>query len=357
MPLLTGLCSAVRFRITLDGEPDFDAVAFQEIPPGSEVRRSRGFVPMKPGEPYQVGAKRWAGKLRIDDLRPDPVAVRDRLEELIRTELEAGAQAVGPKKRKQLRELAEEELVLGTQPTRRYVEWAIVGSTLYVGSTNKSDVGEVMATMRAVDVDLVLVFPWEGLAPMAAEAVEGEARGVRFLRQLFEAQNAGTEKRLAFEREAGAVRMAGGDVKISLTGDISGDVAHHLEQGAEITSAKLWAGKHVLTLDAERWWVKGARLETERQEHWTDGLDTRLEALAEVYAVLDEVFRGLLASVEAGARGDGRVSIQETVPGTLHRGAWHGQEVADGYVIEEVRLAPLGRAPDEDARRGLRIAS
>ena len=114
MGLLTGSISISRFNVLAKpAELDFEPAAFREIMPGSQVRESVGFVPFEPEAPYEVGAQRWAFRVRIDRLKADPTGVRERLKQLVKTEMEqSGLPFVGSKKRKELRHLAEEELLV-----------------------------------------------------------------------------------------------------------------------------------------------------------------------------------------------------------------------------------------------------
>ena len=124
MGILAGAASISRFNIaSRPPEPEFDALRFEEIPPGSEVRERVGFLPVEPEAPYQAGHSRFAFRLRIDRLRPDPTAVQERVKELIHTELETtSASYVGAKKRKEFRHLAEEELIVRSVPRSKIIE-------------------------------------------------------------------------------------------------------------------------------------------------------------------------------------------------------------------------------------------
>ena len=94
MGLLSGAVAATRFGVVArPTEIDFDSAAFREITPGSEVRRRVGFLPFEPGAPYEVGAARFAFRVRVDTVKPDPTAVRERVRGLIQAELEATGSA------------------------------------------------------------------------------------------------------------------------------------------------------------------------------------------------------------------------------------------------------------------------
>jgi len=127
MGILGKSVDVTRCNVAVPAEgPDFEAVSFLAIEPGSEVRERMGVVPFELDSPYEVGAGRWAFRVRIDRRRPDPTAVRERLRELVKSEMEqTGAPFVGPKKRKELKALAEQELLVGQRPSTRLVECVI----------------------------------------------------------------------------------------------------------------------------------------------------------------------------------------------------------------------------------------
>src|SRR5688500_11941065 len=107
MGLLRGSATVTRFQVVhVPPAPDFERARFEEIPPASEVRERIGFVPFEPGAPYEVGTRRFAFRVRIDRRKPDPTAVRERLADLVRTEMEAsGRDWVGSKRKRELRQL------------------------------------------------------------------------------------------------------------------------------------------------------------------------------------------------------------------------------------------------------------
>ena len=295
MGLLTGAVSVTRFNVlSQPAELDFEPLAFAEIPPGSEVRESQGFVPMEPGEPYQVGAARYAFRVRIDRLKPDPVAVRERLRELVRAEIEAGAPVVSPKKRKELRELAEEELVVGTVPSQKIIEGVIDGNVLYVASTAKSYLGIVMQLLRKAAVIVEPKTPWierkeQDVVSDAVEAREpGEAvLGARFLKALV------GDREVLIEPESGLVRLATESTRVTLMGEVMKDLLKYLKEGAEVLTAKLVTGGAAFRFDAMPYRISNLRVEIGRHEHWTDLLDERLEKIGDVYDLLDRKYAEL----------------------------------------------------------------
>src|SRR5262249_28018848 len=135
MGILGKTVSVTRCNVAVPPEgPDFEAVAFLALQPGAGVRGRVGVGPLELHAPYEGGQGRRAFRVRIDRRRPDATAVRERLRELVRLEMEqTGAPFVGPKKRKQLKTIAEHELLIGQRPSTRLVECVIDGPVLYIG--------------------------------------------------------------------------------------------------------------------------------------------------------------------------------------------------------------------------------
>ncbi|HVR12067.1 MAG TPA: hypothetical protein VMW75_28750, partial [Thermoanaerobaculia bacterium] len=246
MGILSGTVSVTRYNVAVpQGGPDFERAPFHEIEPGSEVRERAGFVPFELDAPYEVGKGRYAFRVRIDRLRPDAVAVRERVRELVKAEMEAtGAPFVGAKGRRRLRELAEQELIRRQAPRTTILECCIDGNLLYVGSTAKTWLGIVLALLRQAGVAAELKAPWLDDAPEADEASDivlpsapGESvLGCRFLRALLD------EPEVMVEPEKGNVRLATREARITLTGGVLRDLLRYLEEGAEMLSAKLLLG-------------------------------------------------------------------------------------------------------------------
>jgi hypothetical protein len=303
MGLLSGTVSVTRFNVSVppDG-PDFERARFWAIEPGSEVRERMGFVPFEIEAPYEVGQGRWAFRVRIDKIRPDPTAVKERVRELIRAEMETtGAPFVGSKTRKKLRELAESELCAGQAPRTRILECCIDGTLLYVASTAKTYLGTVLTLLRQAGVEADFKAPWLDEAPEADEASDivlpkepGQSvLGCRFLRVLLD------EPEVMVEPETGSVRLATREAKVSLTGAVLHDLFRFLEEGAEILSAKIHVGTVLMRFDALSYRLNGLKLEPVRNEHWTVDLDQRLEQIGGVFEVLDEKYKALKDKLNA----------------------------------------------------------
>ena len=294
MGILSGSIACTRFNAAAPAEgPDFDAVAFRAIEPGSEVRERAGVIPFEPGAPYEIGKGRYAFRVRVDRRRPDPAAVRERLRELVATEREAtGAPYVGPKKRKDLRELAERELIVHQAPRIHVIECVLDGAILYVGTTAKAWLGLVLALLRQAEVAADWKAPWLDEAPEADELSEivvpkepGQSvHGCRFLRALLE------DPEVMVEAETGSVRLATREARVTLAGGVLNELFRYLEDGAEILAAKIHLGAVPLRLDALSYRLSGVKLEAVREDHWTQALDARLEQLTAVWEQLDQKY-------------------------------------------------------------------
>jgi hypothetical protein len=303
MGLLSGTLSVTRFNVSVPPEgPDFERARFWAIEPGSEVRERMGFIPFEIDSPYEVGQGRWVFRVRIDKIRPDPTAVKERTKELMKAEVEtSGRPFVGSKTRKKLRELAESELSAGQVPRTRIIEGCIDGQVLYVASTAKTFLGTVLTLLRQAGVEADFKAPWLDEAPDADEMSDivipkepGQSvLGCRFLRALLE------EPEVMVEPETGSVRLATREAKATLTGAVLHDLFRFLEEGAEILSAKIHVGPVLMRFDALSYRLNGVKLEPIRNEHWTVDLDQRLEQIANVFEALDNKYRELKDKMNA----------------------------------------------------------
>jgi hypothetical protein len=303
MGLLSGTLSVTRFNVSVPPEgPDFERARFWAIEPGSEVRERMGFIPFEIDSPYEVGQGRWVFRVRIDKIRPDPTAVKERTKELMKAEIEtSGRPFVGSKTRKKLRELAESELCAGQVPRTRIIEGCIDGQVLYVASTAKTFLGTVLTLLRQAGVEADFKAPWLDEAPDADEMSDivipkepGQSvLGCRFLRALLE------EPEVMVEPETGSVRLATREAKATLTGAVLHDLFRFLEEGAEILSAKIHVGPVLMRFDALSYRLNGVKLEPIRNEHWTVDLDQRLEQIANVFEALDNKYRELKDKMNA----------------------------------------------------------
>lgn len=255
MGLLTGTVAVTRFNAAVPPEgPDFERARFWEIEPGSEVRERMGFVPFELDAPYEIAKGRYAFRVRIDRIRPDATAVKERLKELIKAEMEAtGKPFVGAKTRKKLRELAEAESAMRQAPRTRILEGCIDGSVLYVASTAKTHLGTVLTLLRQAGVEADFKAPWLDEAPEADELSDvvipkepGQSvLGCRFLRALLE------EPEVMVEPENGSVRLATREARVTLAGGVLRDLFRYLEEGAEILAAKIHVGAVMMRPDPD----------------------------------------------------------------------------------------------------------
>jgi hypothetical protein len=291
MGILGKSVDITRCNVAVPAEgPDFDAVAFHAIEPGSEVRERMGVVAFELDSPYLVGTGRWAFRVRVDRRQPDPTAVRERVRELVKTEIEqSGAPYVGPKKRKELKALAEQELLVGQRPSTRLVECVIDGSLLYIGSTAKTQLGTVLTLLRQAEVASDWKAPWLDEAPEADESSDivvpkepGQSvLGCRFLKALLD------DPEVLIEPETGSVRLATREARVTLAGAVLNDLHRYVDEGAEILSAKILLGAVPMRFDALSYRISGLKLEAVKDEHWTIELDRRLEQIAGIWEQLD----------------------------------------------------------------------
>jgi len=293
MGLLSGSVSITRFNVPSRPEaPDFESEAFRGIAPGSEVREALGFVPFEPEAPFEVGTRRSAFRVRIDQVRPDKTAVDERLKQLVQAEAElTGAEFVGPKKRKKLRELAEEEIITQTSPRTTIVEGCLDGDLLYLATTSNDRLGRVVQLLRKIGVVAELKTPWidRGEGEVDSDVVEvtdpnQSLLGCRFLRELV------GDSEILYEPEAGNVRLKTHDTNVSLTGAVLKDVFRYLDRGAEILAAKLIAPEGSFRLDGLSFRISSLKLEGGSRGHWTELLDERLGQIAELFERLDRRF-------------------------------------------------------------------
>jgi hypothetical protein len=303
MGLLSGTVAVTRFNIVVPQEgPDFERARFWEIEPGSEVRERIGVVPFELDAPYEVAQGRYAFRVRVDRVRPDATAVKERMRELVKAEMEAtGKPFVGPKTRKKLRELAEAESAMRQAPRTQIVECCIDGPLLYVASTAKAWLGTVLTLLRQAGVEGDFKAPWLDEAPEVEEMSDvvipkepGQSvLGCRFLRALLE------ESDVMVEPETGSVRLATREARVTLAGAVLNELFHYLEEGAEILSAKIHVGAVPMRFDALSYRLNGLKLEPVKSEHWTMDLDQRLEQIAGVFETLDGKYAALKEKINA----------------------------------------------------------
>ncbi|HSF40351.1 MAG TPA: hypothetical protein VLT87_11205 [Thermoanaerobaculia bacterium] len=297
MPFLGSSASVTRFNVTVPPEgPDFERARFWAIEPGSEVRERMGIVPFEPEADFEIAKGRHAFRVRIDRIRPDATSVKERLRELVKAEMEAtGRPFVGSKTRRKLKELAEAELCMGAPPKTTIIEAVIDGGLLYVASTSNAHLGTVITLLRSAGVAADFKAPWLDAAPEADETSTivaprnpGESViGCRFLKALLD------DSEVMVEPEAGNVKLATREGKVTLTGAVLNDLHRYIEEGAEILSAKIHLGPYPLRFEALSYRLASLKLDPPRQEHWTMDIDHRLAQLAEVFEMLDSKYAAI----------------------------------------------------------------
>ena len=296
MGLLTGSASITRCVATSrPDEPDFSTAEFEEIVPGSTIRERVGFVPFEPGADYRVGQHRWAFRVRIDVVKPDPTRVQERVKELVRGEKEAsGLPVLSPRKIKHFKEIAEEELLVVSTPRSRVIECCLDDHELWIGTTSKTTIGTVLGLLYEINVVSDFKTPWldhgdESPPNPVVEVSEPwqSVLGCRFARKLME------DADIMIEPVSGSVRLATHETRITLTGEVMNDLIRFVERGAQILSAKMTSADATFRLDALNFRLSGMRIDTEPHDHWHDTLDERLEKIAEIYDLLDQRYADL----------------------------------------------------------------
>lgn len=303
MGLLTGSASVTRCVATKrPEEPDFEALAFEEILPGSSIRERVGFLPYEPGAAYRIGQQRWAFRVRIDTLKPDRVAVAERLKEMIVAEKEAtGTPFVHPRKKRNLKQLAEEELLLKATPRSKVIECCLDDHTLWIGTTANSVIGMILGLLYQMGVVSDFETPWmhtdsDDVPEEVLDRFEPwqSPLGCRFLRRLLE------DPEVAVEPEKGSVRLATRDARITLSGAVMPDLLRYVERGAEILSAKMVTSEATFRFDALNFRLSAMRVDTESHEHWEELLDERLERIENTFDLLDRKYDALRSVLEKG---------------------------------------------------------
>lgn len=311
MPLLSGSASLTRFKVaSAPRAPDLDAHAFREIPTGSELREAAGFVPFEPGEPYQVAGGRIAFRVRFDKVTPDPTAVRERTRALLQVEREnAGDRPVAPSRRRELRQLAEEELVPRTPARSRIVECVLDGDVVHVATTRSGALGRIVQLLRKAAVIVDFKTPWIELGEPEAQSEVLEfsdpvlsAHGAHFLRSLLD------DAEIKLEPVGGYARLQTRYARVSLSGAVLRDVHRYLEDdSAELLAAKLVAGDTTFTLDGPSFRISGASLPRAPAGHWSEVLDARLESITALWELLDRKYAEHRRRARRGPRRTGAV--------------------------------------------------
>ncbi len=304
MGFLSGSLACTRFKIVAAPDAiDFDAAPFRLIQPGSNITESTGFVPFELDEAYEFGVRKYAFRVRIDKINVDSTLVKERLRELIKTELDMGRH-IGPKIKRKLKDLAQQEILARSAARSKVIEGVIDNQLLYVGSTSKSHLGTVLELLKSIGVEVEYKTPWldRGLEEEFSDLIDlkepGQSLyGCRFLRALLAQEQ-------IVEPEKGSVKLAAtSNAKVTLGGEVLGELDRYIEEGAEVLSAKLILGEVSLTFDGLSYRINGLKLENVKADHWHEILGTRLDMLADVWDTLDTKFEDLLERVQASMVG------------------------------------------------------
>ncbi len=296
MGLLSGSVSVTRFNVTgCPEQPDFEKAAFKAIQPGSEVRERVGFIPFEPEASYEVGTRRFAFRVRIDRLSPDPTAVQERVKELIKVERDNSAEYfISSGKRKKFREMAEEELIVKATPRSKVIECCLDNHLLVVGSTANAYLGMILELLRQIDVVCEFKAPWldRNEPDVASDIIEFEGpgqsvAGCRFIKALL------SDPEIMIEPESGSVKLQTREARVTLSGAVLSDLLRYVEEGAEILSAKLVSGENSYRLDGPSFRISGLKVETEIHQNWIELLDERLQHITGVWDQLEAKYAAL----------------------------------------------------------------
>ncbi len=297
MGLLNGAVACTRFTITsMPEEIPFDNASFRAITPGSAIRERSGFVPFKPEEPYLIGAGRWAFRVRIDKVLLDSTLINERLMELIKVE-EENVGPPSPQTKRQLRKLAEDELMAHPSPKSKIIECYIDNMILYVGSTSKGHLGTVLELLQRLGVEVEYKTPWldRALDEPGNEIVDFKEPGqsiwgARFLKKLM------GDSETIVEPEKGSVKLQTLDgAKVGLSGPVNRELDRLLDAEAEILSAKLLMKDVSFNLDGLAFRISGFKLDSFKSSHWIEQLEERMEHVKGLWDILELKFESLMA--------------------------------------------------------------
>ena len=293
MGLINGAVACTRFNVvSLPDDPDFELVPYRAIAPGSNLRQKEGFIPFEPEESYEIGAKRWAFRVRIDKVQLDATVVNERLKELVKVETEQVGPP-SPKARRRLKILAEEELMAHPMPRSKIIECVLEETVLYVGTVSKSHLGLVLELLKRIGVEVEFKTPWldAGQEEEPSEWVElkepGQSIwGCRFLKALLE------DPDTMVEPEKGSVKLVANDgAKVSLSGPVLMQLDGYIDKSAQLMSAKILSEGFNFTFDGLSYRISGMALENYKSKHWTEQLDLRMEKIKQLWEWLDDKYR------------------------------------------------------------------
>ena len=299
MPLLTGNVACTRFNIiSIPDEPDFEQQGFKALHPGSAIRERAGFVPFELGEPYQIGHKRWAFRVRIDKVTVDSTLVKERFKELLKTE-EEQVGPPSPNVKKELRRLAEDELLSRTAPRSRIIECMIENGVLYAGSNSNNHLDTICGLLKKIGIEVEYKAPWVELgqdqdSPLVDASNPGESvLGCHFLKKLTE------DPSVFVEPEKGSARLITSEgTKVSLSGSVLGELHRFLDEGAELLSAKLIVNETQITFTGLSYQISGLKVEKCHGDHWSEVLDERMDPVRAMWQLLDEKYLAVMGPAQ-----------------------------------------------------------
>jgi len=291
MPLLSGNVSCTRFNvISMPEELNFEQQAFQLLNPGSSIKERAGFVPFELDEPYEMGHKKWAFRVRKDKITVDSTLMKERFKELVKIEHEQVAPP-SPKKKRELRQLAEDELLARTAPRSKIIECLLEHGVLLVGSISKEHTDTVFELMRRIGVEMEYKTPWAELgqeleSPLVDASDPGKSvLGCHFLKKLLE------DPTVFVEPEKGRIKLITAEgTNVTLTGSVLGEMTRYLEEGAEILSAKLIINETGVSFDGLSYQLVGMKIGKVEGDHWTEVLLERVDPVNAMWELLDEKY-------------------------------------------------------------------
>jgi len=293
MGLLSGSVACTRFNVVaMPDEVDFEAVPFRAIQPGSRIRESMGFVPFEIEEPFRIGDRQWAFRVRIDRVQPDRTRLNERIRELIKLERDQFGPP-SPKKLKSIKRLAEDESVESQSPRTRIIEGFIDDFIVYVGSTAKSYLGSVSALLKKVGIELEFKTPWldAGQDEDAPEWLDLKSPaqsvlGARFLASMLR------DPEMFVEGVNGHVKLITQEgSKVTLTGAVTPEMERYLDDRASFTSAKFTLEGATFTLDALAYRINGLKIKSFKADHWSTALEARMDIIKDIWELLDERYK------------------------------------------------------------------
>jgi len=295
MSLQNGAISCTRLNII--SKPvivDFSPFEFKELQPGSAIRERAGFLPYELGEEYLIGHEKWGFRVRMDKVTPDSTLLKERYRALLKTE-EEQVGPPSPKVKKDLRKLAEDEILSKTLPRCQIVECLIENGIVYIGSTSNNHLDIITGLLKKIEIEVEYKAPWIDLgqdmdSPLVSTNNPGESvLGCHFLKKLIDLPE------VLVEPEKGSVKLITSEgVRIGAGGYVLGELNRFLDEGAEPLTAKLIIGETTLTLVAKSFQIKGMKAERAQGDHWTEILDERMDPVREMWAYLDEKYRDLM---------------------------------------------------------------